>query len=253
MFYIDESGSIPKFFSRKYKYRFFVIAFIHTTNPRKLRSTFKRAIGRLRKDFPDFFANLPNPDELKGSDTPPFMKLFILEKLFKATDIKIAHMVVCNQKIEQRFREQPARSFNYLVSIIMKNFPLSKEDELLLNLKIDNRNSALPSLNELEGYLYSDLVLDKQITKNVEVEYLQSDLSPNIQVADMISNIIFQYYRYQGAPFPNFNQVKKETDLVYHEGCEYLYNFLKPRLCTPFIFPPYEDAFAEVAATKIDP
>ncbi|MEK5083115.1 DUF3800 domain-containing protein [Bacillus sp. FSL H8-0515] len=248
MFYIDESGSIPKFSPTKYKHRFFVIAFIHTTNPKKLKNTYKRAISRLRKDFPDFFASLSNPKELKGSETPPFMKLFILEKLFKATDIKIAHMVVCNQKIEQRFRENPARSFNYLVYIIMKSFPLSKEDQLLLNLKIDNRNSALPSLNELEGYLYPELVLDKQITKNVKVEYLLSDSSHNIQVADMISNIIFQYYRYHGAPFPNFNEVKKETDLVYHEGCEYLYNFLKPRLCTPFIFPPYENAFAEVAA-----
>lgn len=250
LFYIDESGSIPKFYPKKYKNRFFVIAFVHTDNPKKLKNTYKRAISRLRKDFPDFFDSLPNPKELKGSETPPFMKLFIFQKLFKSTDIRIGHMVVFNQKIDQRFRENPARSFNYLVSIIMKNFPLSDEDRKLLNLQIDNRNAALPSLKELEGYLFPDLVLEKQITKKVNVDYLLSDQSINIQVADMVANTIYQYYRSIGCPFPQFDQVNENTNQVYFEGCNYLYEFLEQRICTPYVFPPYENAFEEVASSK---
>ncbi|MEG7950574.1 hypothetical protein J0795_29745, partial [Bacillus paranthracis] len=79
MFFIDESGSIPKVCDGRYKNKFFVIGFIHTDNPRKLKSTYKRAISKLMKDFPDFFANLDNPKELKGSEALPFMKLFIFE------------------------------------------------------------------------------------------------------------------------------------------------------------------------------
>ncbi|MED1480726.1 DUF3800 domain-containing protein [Bacillus altitudinis] len=250
MFYIDESGSIPKLYPKRYKNRFFVIAFVHTDNPKKLKNTYKRAISRLRKDYPDFFKYLPNPKELKGSETPPFMKLFIFQKLFKSTDIRIGHMVVLNQKIDQRFRESPARSFNYLVSIMMKNFPLSDEDRRILNLQIDNRNAALPSLKELEGYLFPELVLEKQITKEVNVDYLLSDQSINIQVADMVANTIYQYYRSIGCPFPQFDQVNENTDQVYFEGCEFLYKFLEQKICTPFVFPPYTNVSDEAAASK---
>lgn len=237
MFFIDESGSIPKFLDKRYKNRYFVIAFVHTNNPRKVKNTYKRAIRKLRSTYPDFF-NKINSNELKGSDTPPFMKLFILDQLFKSTDIKIAHMVLDNWFIEDRFREDPTRSFNYLVKIILENFPLTQLDKDLLTLRIDNRNSALPSLRELEGYLYNELVLAKNVVNQVEVKYLESCNNYNIQVADLVANTIYQRFRYKTIKFPMYNQINGYIDYVHPYTGEYLYNFMLPRICTPFIFPP---------------
>ncbi len=248
MFFIDESGSIPKVCDGRYKNKFFVIGFIHTDNPRKLKSTYKRAISKLMKDFPDFFANLDNPKELKGSEALPFMKLFIFEKLLRATDIKIGHIVVDTTAIEDRFRTNPARSFNYLINLVMKNFPFCVSDTKQLVLKIDNRNSAVKSLNELEGYLHGTLVLEEGKTNNVDVEYIQSENSINIQVADMITNTIYQKYRYDGMPFPNFSDIDQNTNKIYDETFKYLYDFLSDRICIPFEFPIQSETYEEVAS-----
>jgi hypothetical protein len=240
MFFIDESGSIPKHYDPRYKYRYFVISFVHTNNPRKLENTYKRSIRKLKKEFPAFFSKLQNPKEPKASELLPFMKLFIIEKLFQSTDIKLAHMVVDNWNIEQRFREMPARSFNFLVKLILDNFPLTSQDKDHLQLKIDNRNTAIHSLKELEGYLYTEMVLKEQTVKKVSVEYLDSKKNINIQVADLFANTFYQRFRYKTINFPKYQSIKGYIDLVHPYTMEYIYTFIKQsnRLYMPFMYPP---------------
>jgi hypothetical protein len=249
MFYIDESGSMPTFRDMRYKNRYFVIAFVHTNDPRHLKSTFKRAMSKLRRDFPDFFANLKDSRECKGSEMLPFMKAYLLEKIINTTDVRIGHMVVDNTEIAQKFRDKPGRSFNYLIKIIMENFNLSPQDIQCLRLNIDNRNTALEGLSELEGYLYNELVLEKGIINEAKVHYHESCDNFNIQVADLIANVIYQRFRYKGLGFPNYVDVKAD-DFKYHPYTfEYLYQYIKPKIVVPFVYPVRNDLIMQAGAT----
>lgn len=248
MFFIDESGSIPKFRDTRYKNRFFVIAFVHTDDQRKVRNVYKRAIQKLKEKYPLFFASLPNPNECKGSEMPPFMKLYIIEKLLLSTDIKIAQMVVFNPEVDQRFREKPGRSFNYLIKLIVMNSSLSANDIRQLELHIDNRNTALRGLSELEGYLYNEMVLAENRVSKVKVHYHESCDNYNIQVADLMASIIYQRFRYKTMPFPDYATIHEKIDLMHPFTNEYLYNKIRPRIVVPFIYPLRSDLQKEAAA-----
>ncbi|NMO97464.1 DUF3800 domain-containing protein [Paenibacillus lemnae] len=249
MFFIDESGSIPKFLDQRFKNRYFVISFVHTNNPKHLKNTYKRAIGYLKGKHIDFFENLKDPKECKASEMLPYMKAYILEKLASNTDIKIGYMVVNNTEIQQRFRDKPGRSFNYLVKIIMENFSLTKEDIINLELNIDNRNTALEGLTELEGYLYNELVLNKGTVDSVKVNYLESCDHYNIQVADLIANVIYQKYRYHGMPFPNYSDINYDIDKVHPYTPEYLHQIVKRHIVVPYKYPPSRNpAYKQVSA-----
>lgn len=249
MFYIDESGSIPKALDRRWKHRYFVISFIHTSDPKRLKNTYKNSIRTLREKYSTFFAALPNPKELKGSEMLPHMKLYIIKRLKNLTDIRIAHMVVDNWSIDQRFRDMPGRSFNYLVELIVQNFSLTMADKEKLIINIDNRNVALEGLTELEGYLYHQMVLKDETIKAVEVNYLESSENYNIQVADMISHTIYQRFRYKTMSFPNYGTLQQGDEFYHPFTFEYLYNLLKPEIIVPFVFPPRRELIRDAAAT----
>lgn len=249
MFYIDESGSMPKFRDQRYRNRYFVISFVQTDNHQHLKNTYKRAIRVLKRDHPNFFAGIKDPKECKASEMHPFMKEYLLRKLIAVTDMKIGHMVVNNMEIDQVFREKPGRSFNYLIKIIMENFSLSHEEMSHLHLHVDNRNTSLTGLSELEGYLYYTLVLDRKLIKNVSVRYLESCDHPNIQVADLIANVIYQRFRYKTLPLPNFDQFTRQRDLMCSYTYEYLYQLIKPRITVPFVFPVKHTTLLEASAT----
>ncbi|HET7657831.1 MAG TPA: DUF3800 domain-containing protein [Bacillales bacterium] len=237
MFFIDESGSIPKHCSKRYKHRYFVIGFVHTQDPKKLKNTYKRALKHLRKYFPDHFLNCDDPNEMKGSECPPFMKYYILEKLITLTDIKIGHMVVDTWNIKDVFRLYPDRSFNYLVKLMIEHFPISDLDKKQMIIRIDNRNSAIPSLKSLEEYLFKELVLNKGYLDEVKVDYLDSKHNYNIQIADVVANTVYQHYRYRTMPFPNFAQIKKADDKIYFKSHSFIYDLIQPALIKPFEFP----------------
>lgn len=248
MFFIDESGSIPKYSPKKHWQRFFVIGFVHTDDPKRVKNVYNRSLRKLKQEFPDFFLSIENPNEPKGSEYYPFMKQFIIEELFRLTDIKVAHMVVDNCLIEERFRISPARSFNYLVKLVISQFPLSFNDKRHLELNIDNRNTAVPNLSELEGYLFKELVLHESIVKNVTVKYHDSKLSRQIQVADIFANTFYQTFRYRGIPFPDYNTVKRDCHKMHPYTTEFIYEQINKskKLIIPFVYPPYE--VARVAA-----
>lgn len=249
MFFIDESGSMPKVQNNQRAHRYFVITFIHTDDPQRTKSVYKNAIRTLRAKYPTFFAGLANPNELKGSEALPHMKYYLISKLKRLTDIRIGHMVVDNWNIDQRFRDIPGRSFNYLIKIFLQNFQLSQSDKQRLMLCIDNRNVALEGLRELEGFLYNELVLHDQIVNGVSVNYLESCDSYNIQIADMISHVIYQRFRYKTISFPNYSRLTKGMDIIHPYSYEFLYNELKPNLVVPFVFPPRSELIRDAAAT----
>lgn len=237
MFFIDESGSIPKQKDARFKNKYFVVGFAHTSDSRRIKNVYKRAIGKLRSEYPSFFASLPNPKECKGSEMLPFMKFYIITKLIEQTDIQFAHMVVDTSEIDESFRSVPGRSFNFLVKIITEQFGLTIADQDHLQLKIDNRNVSLKGLTELEGYLHNTFVLENRTVKKVSVEYLESCDNYNIQVADLVANIVYQRFRYKTLSFPNYADLKQQDGLRLAYTYEYIYNALAPRLQLKFVYP----------------
>ncbi|WP_436664243.1 DUF3800 domain-containing protein [Alicyclobacillus acidoterrestris] len=255
MFFIDESGSIPGFLSKKWKNRYFVMAFVQTQDPKKLQSVYKNSIRNLRKTFPSFFSGLDNPNELKGSEAYPFMKEYIFRQLITKTDINIAHMVVDNWNIDSAFREDPCRSFNFLTKVMLKSCRLTKSDCDHLELRIDNRNSAIKSLNSLEDYLFNELVLGKSANrapadvKRVTVTYMDSKSSRGVQIADMVANTIYKRYRFRSAPFPHYSRVRETDTYECPETNEKLYQLLRSRISVPYVYPPPYKSRREIAAT----
>jgi len=249
MFFIDESGSIPKDYNGDPKLKYFVISFVHIDDTRKLKSVYKRSIRNLKKHYPDFFNALPNPNECKASEMLPFMKDYIISNLVKINDFKICYMVVNNEDLEDRFRKNSSRSFNYLVKLMIENCVLSKSEKEDLKLILDNRNVKLKGLNELQGYLFNNFVLDDNIIQAVSVDYVDSQHHTTIQIADLIANVVFQKFKYQHYDSPNINELKTQN-LILPETSKYLFDLLEPSMELALKFPPNTIVDKMVASSK---
>jgi hypothetical protein len=234
VYYIDESGSIPTFRSKKWANRYFVISFVHTKNANHLERVFSDSLRSVYKYYPEYFADT---SELKGSAAPPFVKEYLLRRILRKTDIKIGYIIADNWNIQNSFRQIPSRSFNYLIKLVMMSHALSASDRAFLNLKIDNRNSAVESLKSLEEYLFQELVLGEEITNKVHVEYCDSCNNSNIQVADLVANTVMQYYRYRFFKFPRHNEIEVGLNVPCPESAEHLYNLMKPKMFFTQMFP----------------
>lgn len=234
MYFVDESGSIPTFKSRKWKNRYFVIAFVHTNDYTQLKRVYKRYLGNAKKYYPQY---IDSNGELKGSVAPPFIKEYLITRLLDKTDINIGYIVADNWNTRESFREIPERSYNYLVKLLLNSHNLGSQDKQRLVLKVDNRNSAIRSLKSLEEYLFQELVLHENKTNYVDVEYCESKNNYGVQVADLFANTIKQYYGFQTAPFPNYHTITSSIDLVNPDITTGLYNLFRARLFYNQVFP----------------
>ena len=242
MFYIDESGIITNTIPHPQNVRdhYFVICFIQTEDPKRLKAVYKRTIKKIKNCFPLLFTSLANPNEPKGSELTPIMKHFFIEQFLRLTDIRIAHMVLDNRKVMGAFRKNSTQSFNYLIKLILQNIPLTPSEKNHLILNIDNRNIALKNNKQLEDYLATELIL-QNIVSNVTVNYLDSEHAYGIRVADVFSNVIYQRFRYKDHSFPHYSNERS----IFHKvslhpySFEYIYQKISNsgRLTTPFIFP----------------
>lgn len=226
LYYVDESGSIPSFRSNKWKNRYFLIAFVHTENIGILKRVHNRSLSNVRKHYPDLF---DENNELKASVTPPFIKEYLIRRLLTKTDVQFGYILVDNWNIRDQFRRYKSRSFNYLIKLAMISHEYCDECINHLRLNIDNRNSKITNLDALESHLYDVLVLEKELTDEVSVKYLESHENTNIQVADLIANTIYQYYRYRNIKF-RLNELDETKNIHCPQSYKYLYNMLRQRL-----------------------
>lgn len=58
MYFVDESGSIPTFKSKKWRNRYFVLAFVHTNNPQQVKKVHKKSLLNVKKYYPDYCCSL---------------------------------------------------------------------------------------------------------------------------------------------------------------------------------------------------
>ena len=186
---IDESGAV-----HQSENDYFVIAGYITKQIYSVKSNHKRVEKDLKQKYP----YLCKYKELKGCYLRSYQKSAFLNQLFKIpTTIPIA-IVIDKRHLFKTDRHDENIKYNYflqiLLSYILHNYPdLLNSDEIQLIL--DNRNVSVGSLNSLQDYLNSalGLIYDKKF----KVVYKNSNEHREVQMADLISNVIFGYYNFR--------------------------------------------------------
>lgn len=198
--YIDESGSINSNNDKK-----FIIAIVMPNDVEKLKRVHKRFVSKNLEKLKMLDKNnkMFRKDgtflELKGSCFDRNMKLEFLKYFCRNDILKVRYIVLNNEKIEEKFTENKARTFNYLMKLFLHNTIYNKmivDKEIFLH--IDERNVKTDSKFSLEDYLNQELKLEKGIVDNVKVEYFDSSQSRLIQIADVFSNIKYSNYLTDG-------------------------------------------------------
>lgn len=113
------------------------------------------------------------------------------------------------------------------------------QDTLYLQIIVDNRNSAVQSLNSLEDYQFHGLVLARGLVKDVSVEYMESSKSVQIQVADLVANTVFQIFRNGEIPFPQLTS--SDVASQFHpDTFTVLYELIRQRLVLVYQSPEHD-------------
>ena len=186
---IDESGA-----THQKENDYFIIAGYITKQIYSIKSNHKKIERNLRNKYP----TLSKYKELKGCYLNATQKSEFLNELLKTpTTIPIA-IIIDKKHLFKRTQHDENIKYNYfiqiLLSYILHNYPglmNSEEFELIL----DNRNVSIGSLNSLQDYLNSALGLI--YNKKFIVKYRNSNEHREVQVADLISNVMFGYYNYR--------------------------------------------------------
>ncbi len=194
--YIDESGSINSNNHKK-----FIISVVMPNDKERLKKVYKKFVSknlnRLRKLDKNnkMFRKDGSFLELKGSSFDRDMKYEFLNYFCRNNLFKVRYIILNNDELEERFIENKARTFNYLMKIFLINTirkQIITDDELFLH--IDERNIKTDSKFSLEDYLNQELLLEANIIKDVKVQYYDSSQSQLIQIADVFANIKYSNY-----------------------------------------------------------
>ena len=186
---IDESGA-----THQERNDYFVIAGYITKQIYSVKSTHKK----IEKELKEKYSYLNKYVELKGCYLNASQKAEFLNGLFQIpTTIPIA-IIIDKKHLFKRQQHDENIKYNYFIQILLSyllhNFPkLMNEDEFQLIL--DNRNVSVGSLNSLQDYLNSalGLIYDKKFN----VKYRNSNEHREVQMADLISNVMFGYYNFR--------------------------------------------------------
>ena len=159
--------------------------------------------------------------ELKGSSMDRPMKLEFINYFCRNNLFEVRYIILDNNKIDDRFIKNKARTFNYLIKLFLINSIKKKyiEDKEIF-LQIDERNIKTDSKYSLEDYLNQELQLNDNLVENAQVQYFDSSQNCFIQIADVFSNIMYS------------NLI---TDGGYKEQIKKLKN--DKYILPPFIFP----------------
>lgn len=186
---IDESGAM-----HQKENNYFIIAGFITKQIYSIKSRHKKIERCLR----DKYKFLSKYKELKGSNLKPKLKIEMLNTLLDVpTTIPIA-IIIDKKHTLKRLNHNENIKYNYFLQILLR-FIISNYPRLFIyeriELILDNRNVSVGSLNSLEDYLNSELGLF--FNKIFKVHYRNSCEHREVQMADLISNVLFGYYNFR--------------------------------------------------------
>lgn len=194
--YIDESGSITDADLKNNPW--FIVALLHVDNPNKLRDIYKRFISKKMSAF----KSLPKADkmfdanghfhELKGSALSPALKKDFVNHFCRNNLFSLTFIRVDNTRLSKKMQEDKARSFNYLLKLVLYHLFNSKRLQPgKYFLHIDERNVKTKAKAALCEYLNTEIPLEYGIESSFDVQYYDSAANQLIQMADVFSNICY--------------------------------------------------------------
>lgn len=194
--YVDESGSITK--TNISNNRYFVIAMLFTENPVAVRRLYKKKISQLMRKS-DIYRNLIHKNrEIKGSDISETVKMSVYEHVVThASDkMELGIIVLDNQYTTDKFIENHARSFNYMIQTYMDSY-FRKHSQFMygrgkIEFIIDEQNVATGAKYDLGGYLNQQLTIKKPICDMFDVTYTDSKNEKLVQLTDFIANTFYR-------------------------------------------------------------
>lgn len=188
--YLDESGSIHKNSHTKY----FAVGgyFTFKEDKNKVTSLYRKLNKKIKDE-----QNLPLEKEVKSYDMTQEEKINIFNQI---QDIDTFYG--CVKIFEKRtMKKEVVESnifFNYSVKLLFKDciVPLLNlaqiQDSIEFIVSIDNRNIRIGDLNNLETYLKTEFCLENF---DFKITYYDSATNYGIQLADLIVNTFYNYYK----------------------------------------------------------
>ena len=186
---IDESGAM-----HQKENDYFVIAGFLTKQIYSIKSVHKR----IEKEIREKYAYLKKYNELKGAFLKPYQKIEMLNKLLQVPSTIPIAIVVDKKHVVKRENHDENIKYNYFLQTLL-HYLLENYSYLFvynfIELILDNRNVSVGSLNSLEDYLNAELGL--KFDKKFKVHYRNSKEHREVQMADLISNVLFGYYNFR--------------------------------------------------------
>ena len=182
---LDESGAM-----HLKNERYFVIAGFMTRELHKVTSAHKRIeeIVKQRKNIP-----ITQKIELKSSKINDSQQSLFLNVLYELSGVVPIAIIIDKDNLA-KFGASENVAYNFFVKNLLKylfkcNIPLLQTNEI--ELRVDNRNTSVKSLKDLETFLQWEFEL---MDLEFKVKYLDSKDNRDVQMADYVANIIWKKY-----------------------------------------------------------
>lgn len=192
--YIDESGSMT-IYPKQNGLRYFHIAIVNIKKGELAKKRFKKFIS---KNF-ERLAELDEMGkmfvsgsfkELKGSCLNFELKKQFVQAVCYDEAIEVYLVRVDNRKVKSYFYQHRHQAFNFLIKTTLMRYAqwglLGNEQ---LELHLDQRNLKKVNQSFLKEYLQTELVSALPAYADINVEYLSSEHSVFIQIADVFANL----------------------------------------------------------------
>lgn len=197
MICFDESGSLGKGCGR-----YFVIAALETTNPKRLKNIVQRFT--LKHSLP----------EIKGTELSVPLRQELLNSLNEQDDYALSYIILDKTHFHRKDMLGKNILFNYLSQFVCED--IFKESTADIHLCFDNRTVKTTSKHALPEYLATKCI-EWDVEQQLQVQFFESHQHRLIQIADLLSNTIFQSYKHNNKHFYNQVNVKKSIKFPYQQ------------------------------------
>ena len=182
---LDESGAM-----HLKNERYFVIAGFMTCELHKVTSAHKRTeeIVKQRKNIP-----VTQKVELKSSKINDSQQALFLNELYNLSGVVPIAIIIDKDNLS-KFGASENVAYNFFVKNLLKylfkcNIPLLQTNEI--ELRVDNRNTSVKALKDLETFLQWEFEL---MDLDFKVKYLDSKDNRDVQMADYVANLLWRKY-----------------------------------------------------------
>jgi hypothetical protein len=165
--FLDESGDLGE-----HGTPFFIVVVVQAKEAFPLARIIKKVRQRKLKK------KLAELEELKGFNSSPLVRKFVLEEVAKL-DCKIYVLAVDKKRINKDLREKSNKLYNYLCRLLCQ-----KVDGTNLKLIVDKKYNNRLLREDFNNYIRRELKLKG---KKVDIEHLESRVCSPLQTVDFIA------------------------------------------------------------------